>query len=773
MSRALKHGAVVILYLCYFISTIVNSNFWGNVLSPMVTFIAFYLVFRGFYLEVNKQHGRLIGLFLSLGILVWVLADVIWAVADMVNHINPADNSFVAFLYSIPSLFIVIALSMYVLSEFRKWNTVQVLLDLAIMITLIVFLIWYLFLGENSDNILALRGNWITIGSIILDITILIWTMVWFISIRNGRLPLFLKFTAVGVSLFAITDLVYYYQYLYSAYEPNTILDAFYVVSFTLLAIAGFFRQKYNSSGSNTYIYNIGKRGKGHLLLIAPILVILFRGFIVGELLLLTVIILIYNILSNYVQKNIYKEGLLRREKELNCELEQKVRERTEELQDKNQVLEQLINRDFITGLPNRRYLLNYLEKEIAEIEDQDTIVLLYIDINRYKMITTMFGHYIGEQIISEMAERLKPLEDRLDNSLISIYGDDMFVFVVKGQYDYPEGYNFAQDAIKLCSDVYLVGEYQIRITVNIGISIFPYDAVTKEELVKHADIAMSQIRQKGFNLAQEFDLKLSEAFFRRSTIEIMLKRTVFKQEFMLYFQPQLQTASKKLIGFEALLRWKTPSGDFIPPSEFIPIAEETGYIVPIGDWVMKKAMHQIAQWNKSSEHPIMIGINVSLKQLNAVLFIEHLTEEIKRLDIKPEWVDLEVTESLHLQENPEIINTLKEIRSLGISISIDDFGTGFSSLSYLKNFPADRIKIAKELVDFVHMDDFDYQLVKSIISLSKAKGIKAIAEGVETEAQWEVLKKLECDEVQGYLFGRPMPIQEVEKIYGDIILVR
>jgi EAL domain-containing protein (putative c-di-GMP-specific phosphodiesterase class I) len=249
-----------------------------------------------------------------------------------------------------------------------------------------------------------------------------------------------------------------------------------------------------------------------------------------------------------------------------------------------------------------------------------------------------------------------------------------------------------------------------------------------------------------------------------------MLKKVIFSQEFMLYFQPQFQIESKKLIGFEALLRWKTPSGEFIPPSEFIPIAEETGYIVTIGDWVNRMALRQLFEWNKKAKEMIMIGINVSLKQLNSLKFIDKLTDEINNLSLKPEWIDLEITESLQLQENPEILNILASIRNLGFTISIDDFGTGFSSLSYLKNLPVDRIKIAKELVDNVHMDDFDYQMVKSIIMLSKVKGIRVIAEGVETEEQWAVLKKLHCDEVQGYLFGRPLPAEEAQIFINNML---
>jgi diguanylate cyclase (GGDEF)-like protein len=731
----------------------------------------FSVTFESFYLKPKLSKDRFSGLTLSLSILVWSLSDLLWAIADIIYHINPGDVSVITYGYAFTNLFLTMALFTYGYREFRKWNSVQILLDSVVISFCIIELIWLIFLNEDVKNIVFLQSDWTSIALISTDILIIIWIAIWFLSIRNGKLPLFLRFVSAGALLYAIADLVFYYQYFYCTYKPNSILDAIYVTSFLLIAIAGVLRMKDREKKAEMELYNnIGRNSKGALLLIAPILVVLFKGFVVNRLLLFVSVIMLYFMFSNYIQKNIYKEGLLRRELDLNSELEQKVTARTEELIEKNEELQKLLNQDFVTGLYNRRYLLTFLANKMSTLEDQETIVLLFIDINRFKMITTMFGHYIGERILNQTAEKLKRLDKQENTTILATYRDDVFVFAAKGRYDYEQGYKLAQEAITLCNEIYRMEEYQIRVTVNIGISIYPYDSKTKEELIRHADIAMSQARAKGFNMVQEFDRKLSEVFYRRNTIEIMLKKVVFRQEFILYFQPQLNTISKKLIGFEALLRWFTPKGELIPPSEFIPIAEETGYIVAIGDWVTRMALRQLAWWNKNAKEPIMIGINVSLKQLNSVEFMDKLTTEMKKLSLKPEWIDLEITESLHLQEYPEIMDMLATIRELGISISIDDFGTGFSSLSYLKDLPADRIKIAKELVDNIHIDDFDYQLVRSIILLSKAKGIRVIAEGVETEEQWAVLKDLQCDEVQGYLFGRPMPAQQVESIYGEIL---
>ena len=760
--------SIGILLLCYLVASIVESDFWGNLLSPIVTLVFFFIVFKAFFINQKTISNRLSGFCLSMSLLVWAVSDILWAICDLILHTDPEEVDLITYGYAATNLFLVLALTIYTLQSFRKWNIIQIILDSTVISYLIVQLIWVVFLEEDVKKIVQLRSDWVTTTSIILDILIVIWAAIWYLSIREGRVPLYLRFMIAGAFLYVITDLIYFYECIYRTYDPNTLLDLAYIMSFGLFAIAALLRMNDNDSKINRVFHNTGQKGKGFYLLAAPIILFIFEGIMITYLLQFVTIILLYYMISNYIQNNIYNERLLRREKEQNSILELKVKERTEELEGNNRVLQHLIDQDYITGLYNRRYLMKYLEHEIGRLKDKETIILLYIDINRYKMITTMFGNYIGEKILMDMASRLKPMERLAERSILATYGDDTYIFAAVGLYNYQDGHVFAEEAIKLCSDIYHIVDYQIRVTVNIGISLFPFDALIKEDLIKHGDVAMTQARGKGFNMIHVFDLGLSEVFFRKSSIELKLKKANIQQEFMVYYQPQLLTESKKIIGFEALLRWKTYTGEFISPNEFIPVAEETGCIIPIGDWVIKTVMMQLVNWNNRFKEKIMIGINVSLKQLNSAQFAVRLKEDLDRLQVRPEWIDLEITESLQLQENPEVVKMLSDIRALGVKISMDDFGTGYSSLSYFKGLPVDRIKLAKELVDYVHKDDFDYQLVKSIIQLSKAKGIRVIAEGVETLEQWETLKELECDEVQGFFFGRPIPAQEIEQVFKD-----
>ena len=762
-----RRAVLGILFAAYVVCALFGWNHAGNILSPIFNMLAFFIVFKGFVLNIGRKDYRLVGISLSMGLLTWALSDIIWLVMDMVFHIDPLNVAFFTYSYALPNLFFMIALALYAFRSFRKLNGIQMLIDSVVITFCVTMLIWILFFDEDVRNFVEIQSDWVSSTSTILDILIIIWITIWFLSIRNGTIPVFLRTLSASMLLYALVDLIYFYQCFFSEYKPNTMVDALYVVSFVLLAISAELRMEYYSKPrEEASSYNIGNRWKGLLLLFAPVLLIMFKGFMPYHLLIMVTVILMYFIISYLLQNGIYREGLLQKEKDQNIILEQKVKDRTEELIRKNNELEDMLNIDYITGLHNRRYITDFLKNSISSMKEYETIILFYIDINKFKMVTTMFGHTIGNLILTRMGEKLKVLERFGSQAVLSIYGQDNFVLAVRGQYNYNHGFDIAEEAIRLCSDTFQIDDYQIRVTVNIGVSIYPYDARTVEELIMHADTAMTQAKMLGFNMTRAFDSKLSKKMFRRNSIEIMLKRAIINQEFQLYYQPQINTADKKVIGFEALLRWNTPAGEFILPGEFIPVAEETGFIVPIGAWVLHQALSQLAKWNMNSEQKFIMGINVSIKQLETDQFARQLAREIETLALNPGWIDMEITETFQAQENKSIMKMLEEIRVLGVTISIDDFGTGYSSLSYLKKLSVDRIKIARELISHIHEDNFDLQLVKSLITIVKAKKIKVIAEGVELKEQYELLKNMGCDQIQGYYFGRPTPANEVEDKY-------
>ena len=766
--KLFRNLSLVILFSTYLIAVVIGSDLVGDIVSPLLIMMIFIVTLQSFVLHKGRNDFRLFEVFLCSGILIRAISEVIWLVIDLVNHMDPLESALLNYSHALTNLFFSVALTIFGICKFRKWYGVQTLLDSIVISLCAIELLWIIFLNEDIRKLLIIRSDLISSASIIMDIIIIIWIALWFLSREKGEVQLYLRLTTAGAFLYAISDLIYFYLHFLEKYQPNSITDVLYLFSLLLIACGAI---KYSGHTDKIRFLEprthlMGRRINRPIVLVAPLVMIVFKGFNTYHLLIMMTVILVYFVLSYYVQNSLYKEELLKKEKSQNIILEKRVNDRTEELLQKNMELERMLYRDQVTGLYNRKYITDFIEQCMANLKEKETILLLYIDINKFKMISTMFGHTTGDQLLRIVGERLQELKGLGESSALASYGRDIYTLAVHGQYNYNHGLDIAEKVVQLCSDIYEVGGNHLRVTVNIGISIYPHDAHNQQELMMHADAATTQAKMLGYNMTKAFDSKLSEIMFRRNNIELMLKRAVFDREFMLYYQPQVDAANKQVFGFEALLRWNTPEGELILPAEFIPVAEETGLIVPLGAWVLHQALSQLAKWNLRQERTFTMGINVSIRQLEAGQFVKQLKQEIESLELKPEWIDIEITETLQLQENKTIVRILEEIRKLGVNLSIDDFGTGYSTLNYLRRLSMDRIKIARELISRIHEDSFDYQLVKSLVSVAKVRGLRVIAEGVELRDQYEKLKEMGCDEIQGYYFGRPIPVRDIEETF-------
>lgn len=497
------------------------------------------------------------------------------------------------------------------------------------------------------------------------------------------------------------------------------------------------------------------KLGIEVFILIVPVIVFIFKRNQIQYVLLLVVSLLIYFVLISYTQKSIFQEKLLEIERNNVSTLEKQVEERTDEII-------RILNTEYVTGLYSRRYFESRLSELIKVISGEEKLALLYIDQNKSKAIKYLYGKETAENLLKLISETLQEIVFE-NYGMIAAYGDDIFVIMIRGKNADVEASNIAEQIIERFKELFYVDNHAIRVTLNIGISCYPLDTSNVNDLVKNADIAMMQARTKGFNKIQMYNGKLGDISNSRHRIELKLKKVDFDKEFQLYYQPQVNCCDGTLSGFEALLRWFEGGKNYIAPLDFIPVAEETGIIVPLGYWIIESAAKQGSEWNKKTGKKQRIAVNVSSKQLVEVDFVSRLKEIVERYEIQSEYFEIEITESQEIENSISIRETLDEIHKLGFSIAIDDFGTGYSSLYYIKNIPVERIKIAKELIDKIEEDVYSRSIVQMAISIAKVKDIKVIAEGVETLGQWQCLKEIGCDEIQGYYFSKPYNAEEIE----------
>jgi len=434
---------------------------------------------------------------------------------------------------------------------------------------------------------------------------------------------------------------------------------------------------------------------------------------------------------------------------------------------------EELVNMayyDMPTGLYNRNYFVMKLGGFVRKAEDDNTTVsVMFIDIDDFKKINDGMGMVIGESLLQTFALILKEFEE--DNVIVSHFTSDMFCIAL---YD-PCGTKSVEHICKALKEklkpgIVLPDGQKILITVSIGVAEYPEAATNALELINRAEIVMFKAKTSGKNAVKYFDTPIVNEFLQNVEIENRLKTAVFDKEFEMFFQPQYFAKTKKLRGVEALLRWFGDDGrSAVSPSIFVPIAERNGMITTLGKWVIEECMRKYAEWKMQFDYPIIVSINISAIQYKQPDFVNHMIRVMQTYDIAPEELELEITESALIEDFDEVIRKLHMLRDYGIKISLDDFGTGFSSLSYLKEIPIDTLKIDKSFVDTVLTDDSTKIITESIIQMVQQLGYETIAEGVEDKEQYEYLKGIGCDIIQGYYLGKPMSSSSIKELLSEI----
>jgi len=422
--------------------------------------------------------------------------------------------------------------------------------------------------------------------------------------------------------------------------------------------------------------------------------------------------------------------------------------------------LRQLAHFDSLTDLPNRVQFIERLEQAMAEADRHERLLgVVFLDLDRFKYINDSLGHGKGDILLREVAMRLSGVVRRGD-TVARLSGDE-FALVLADMGHVDDAIHVAQKILDVFRQPFRVAGHDLSVTASMGITLYPFDDRGADDLLRNADVAMYRAKESGKNNYQFYVAEMTTIVSERLTLENDLRSALERGEFSLNYQPIADCRSGEITGMEALLRWKHPERGMIPPALFIPLAEETGYIIPIGEWVLRTACEQCRRWQKAGFASLYVAVNLSSRQFHQQDLTASIHCILQETGLDPTCLGLEITEGLIMQQAEASVNTLRELKAMGIRISIDDFGTGYSSLSYLKRFPIDVLKIDQSFVRDIPTDQDDAAIASTIITMAHSLGLKVVAEGVETLEQLNFMRKHRCDAMQGYYLSKPLPPEQ------------
>jgi diguanylate cyclase len=429
-----------------------------------------------------------------------------------------------------------------------------------------------------------------------------------------------------------------------------------------------------------------------------------------------------------------------------------------------NDELQRLALQDPLTKLPNRLLLEDRINQAIAQAERGNSkTAVLFVDLDRFKLINDSLGHFVGDELLRAVGQRMHHLLRGEDT--VSRLGGDEFVILQRFATDILDAQDLAHRVLLALREPFRVHEHELLVTPSIGISVFPMHGDTAQMLITRADAAMYNAKQAGRNTYRVFEADMSTFFPERLLLENDLRRAIARGEFELHYQPKVDVETGRVVGMEALLRWRHATRGLVAPAEFIPIAEDCGAIVEIGEWVLGEACRQNVRWQRAGAPQLRVAVNISGVQFRQPDLLDTIAQALAASGLHPECLEIEITESVIMQDPSQMIVVLERLSKMGVHVSIDDFGTGYSSLSYLKRFPLDKLKIDRSFIRDISSDTEDAAITRAIIGLAHNLRLKVVAEGVETREQLEFLRTLGCDEYQGYYKSKPVPAAEFQRL--------
>jgi diguanylate cyclase (GGDEF)-like protein len=437
------------------------------------------------------------------------------------------------------------------------------------------------------------------------------------------------------------------------------------------------------------------------------------------------------------------------------------VRREIKDRQHAEEVVKFAATHDPLTGLPNRLLLTERVNRALATAKSEARrIAMLFIDLDRFKNINDTLGHEAGDRLLQNVANRLARCVRRSDT--VARQGGDEFVVLIEAFQGPGDLARVAEKILVEVAEPMTVYGREFQITASIGVSICPVDGDDLQALLKNADIAMYRAKQQGKNTYQFYAEQMNPHSVERLELEAALRRALERNELTLHYQPKVQARTGRVTGIECLLRWQHPTIGPVPPDQIVPLAEETGLIVPIGKWALRTACLQARKWAEQGLPLLRMAVNLSARQFMSATLLDDVASTIAETGMDPRWIEFEVTESVMMPEPEQAVELLRKLKAIGVRLTIDDFGTGYSSLAYLKRLPIDSVKIDASFVRGVPVDASDVAITDTILAMSRSLGLKVVAEGVETLEQMRFLERRGCDEMQGYYFSKPLPAEQL-----------
>lgn len=743
-----------------------NQDFikWGGVAFQIITCCASIWWLTSTFI---KHNGKAKGfwLFLGLGVLSYLIGMMIWIYNEFILN-RSGDTDYLAEKFWIgQNVFYFIALLLLMNAIKSNLFTIRYFLDMLIVMTAATTFSWIFLISPLLYQHSPIQLYIIELLYPILDLGVLVGILSLFVASNSIFTKKVTCLLIAGFFIQIIADTLFIYQKMTNeAYSLGSINEPFWILSNLLIGLSAIYhvpipkkerKLNYSKQKENPFVkYVIPYMGVFLLTIYFIITMYKINGVIIGLVLCILLVILrqIVTLLEN--------DKLVKDLNNLNEGLELKVKERTDKLVETVNSMEYLAFHDVVTGLPNRRYIQKRLSQAMNDTCEADKqIAFMLLDLDRFKQINDSLGHSYGDLLLKEVGERLVKC---VPNEVVCRLGGDEYALLFDNT-NIQDIEEKASNILENLREIFNINGFELHITPSIGVSIFPDHGSDWDTLLMKADTAMYKVKENGKNDFQIYSGAMSMEPIMK--LENAMRKGLERGEFILHFQPQISLESGEIIGAEALVRWDRAGIGLVPPSDFIPLAEENGLILLIGERVIREACRQSVFWRKKGFPDLRIAVNISSLQFKHHDFIDMISEILKETGANPHDIELEITESIAMGPIDKNLANLSQLKKMGFQIAIDDFGTGYSSLQYLSEFQIDHLKIDRSFISAIEKSEKDAAIVKLIVMMAKGLNFQVIAEGVEYECQKTFLSEIGCDELQGYLFSRPLSVVNFEKL--------